>query len=594
MNKTNFITQNEPVIPVRAQEKARPASFQSISYSKASVALLIFMLFFIIMTLVHEKLDTIPASWDEAMYLGQSELLFKSIRGNDTFSTIYYGVAKDGPLYIFEVFSRLMGGYHAPLILILPIFSYFLLGPGTPAITLTLILLFILFSLVLYYSTARLFTPLIAFFAVVITSTMPLTVGLSMMFLVEYGMMILVCLWVFMQRESDHFLNNRFIIPLGSLLGIGMLMKVTFPLYIIGPITFGILSEISKSRNRKHTIFKLLRNGAIIFVLGVLVMGISYLPNLQNVINYGLSASFGQKASNYSIGALFSLSTLKIYWLNVVNNGISAYYFFILLLFIGIKVVLKTHFGQSKLQGKSTAANTNLWFLLCWFLVPFLFLSFSVNKEVRFLLPAFPALGILIAWLVTTSFTQFRVRLVVITMIIIFPCAFVVLMSLPIKTNTLLRAGPFIFVPANTGLAKQPVSQNWKLDKIIGTINDDAHQHHIKFGAKNPLRIVIIPSHKFLNANTLVHRAIHKELPFLIFYAPPVNSTKERTDQLLFLQSMEYIITKSGNSGPAYAINSEISQALIENELHFSKIRQFDMPDNSKVTIFRNNIIRIK
>lgn len=567
-------------------------SVRPIFISPASLALLTFLIFFISVTIIHENLNKVPAQWDEAMYIGQSEIVYKALQGNDAYTRIYYGIVNNGPGFTARVLSNMMGGYHAPLILLTPMLGYVLLGTGTPAITVTFALLIFIFALVVYYYVAKFLNPWAAFLAVVFTSTMPLTVGLSRMLMVEYGLMILVCLWVFLQKDSNHFAHSRFILPLGTILGLGMLMKVSFPIYIIGPILFGFISTVSRSENWLKNTIRYIRNALGILCVGLVVMGGWYFPNLQTVINFGLNAGFGEASKFYSSGNPFNLSVLTDYWLGFINSAISFYYFALLLVLVSITIIINLVKGKSKHQVETQPTiGKNLGLFLIWFLIPFLILSFSSNKDIRFVLPALPAMGILIAWLVTTIVKPNKWTLVVYALVILFPCGLFTLTTLPVRPATTLNAGPFLIASSNIRYASQPLSQNWKLEKIMNTINEDARKHHLRFNMRQPLLVASIPSLQYFNSNNLLYTAVHNDLAFQVVSPSRPNTPQESEAQIKLMKSVDYIITKTGEMGPSFVINEEITPMLLDGKLPFSVVSRFRLPDNSNVIIFRNNKI---
>ena len=252
----------------------------------------------------------------------------------------------------------------------------------------TFFALILTFNLIFYRFISDITNQPTALLAVVITSTMPLTIGLSRYFLVEYGLMILATLWVYWQIKSDHFRDGRFNIPMGIVLGLGMLMKVIFPLYIIGPILGGLVFVIVETKFDKQNLFRLFRNGVIVLVIGVAIMSTWYVPSIKQVLAFAYNSGFGQRAQNYSLGNPLAFPALISYWTSVINIGTSAYYFFIFVLLLIIQGIVYLFMGKQSVSKPANESKTSTWIMLLWFLVPLFFFMIGINKDVRFLLPA--------------------------------------------------------------------------------------------------------------------------------------------------------------------------------------------------------------
>src|SRR4029077_1451500 len=74
--------------------------------------------------------------------------------------------------------------------------------------------------------------------AVYIAGTMPMVYGLSRWFLVECGLMAIICAAMWMLAEWNDFAGawNGFL--LGGACGLGLLMKVSFPVYVAIPLLY--------------------------------------------------------------------------------------------------------------------------------------------------------------------------------------------------------------------------------------------------------------------------------------------------------------------------------------------------------------------
>jgi 4-amino-4-deoxy-L-arabinose transferase-like glycosyltransferase len=547
-------------------------------------ALFIFVIAYIAVTYFHLKANTAPPRWDDSWYLANSEIIFKAFQGNDVFSSMYFGVRNVNGFYLFSLFSRLMWGIKAPLIALITLPGYLVFGSGFRGLTITYFLLIVCFTWVYYKFTSRVSDRWTAFLATVITSTMPLTIGLSRMFLVEYGLMILTVLWVSLQLQSDNFRDRRFSIPLGIVLGFGMLMKVTFPIYVIGPILWGLISSV-RTGNSKRQFLNLFGNCMIVLLIGIVVMSSWYIKNINQVLINAFNSGFGSASQDYSLGSVFDINTLLKYWIGVINGGISFYYFVILLFFFMIEMmkhILHVKKQTSQMVNKG-GVRTQLPIFIIWFLVPFLIFSLGVNKDYRFLLPALPALGFIISQLIMDSLGRKSLRITLIPLLLIVPCFLFGYTSLPLSVTYTASVQSFLIIAPNNGYAMRPVRQIWDQQQILLTIEQDAIKNNVKID----FPIGVLPSSEYFNANNFMYFSIAQNLPYQFEAFSPAKDQTELTSQRERLFKMDYLITKTGDQCPSFACNPGFTPLLLQGKLPFVEVTRFNLPDGSEGIIYR-------
>jgi 4-amino-4-deoxy-L-arabinose transferase-like glycosyltransferase len=72
-----------------------------------------------------------------------------------------------------------------------------------------------------------------AVFAIAIAGTMPLLYGLTRWYMVEYMLTALVAVAACVLIESDGLKRDRLVILFGGICGFGLLLKISFPLFIL-------------------------------------------------------------------------------------------------------------------------------------------------------------------------------------------------------------------------------------------------------------------------------------------------------------------------------------------------------------------------
>jgi hypothetical protein len=565
-------------------------SFIENSFTFKQGAVLVFSLFllgYLFVTFIQLKSHTAPPMWDDSWYLTNSEVAFKALKGNDTFTSIYYGLRNDNHFYLFTLFSHLMYGIRAPLIVLTPLLGYFIFGTGFSGLTATFLLQIIIFSLIFHSLVLRQTDAWTAFLAAAITLTMPLTAGLSRIFYVEYVLMILVTLWVFLQSESNNFLRWKHSLLLGIVLGLGMLTKVTFPVYILGPVLWGLFSFLRAEKVTGQRLTRLALNGLVILLIGTLIMSSWYFENLKTVLGYAASSSFGSISNDYSLGNVLNIQTFLRYWTLVINLGISFYYFILLIIF-SVIYGIKHLTGRGRKHPNSTITNnTTIPFFFLWFIVPFLIFSFGANKDFRFLLPTFPALGFLIAKLITKTFENKQDQAIVIPLVLLFPCLLFLYTSLPLSSNYSLNVKTFTVISPEMGYDIRPVRQTWYQKQILARIKKDAQKNKSKKG----LMIGIVPSYAYFNSLNFMYSAIHENLDYQFESFGPAKDNDAWIQEKERLLIMDYLITKTGDQGPIFAHNPDITPLLLKGDLPFVEVVRFELPDGSEGIIYRKTLL---
>ena len=193
------------------------------------------ILFFVSTNLIWFTMDQVPPWWDQAQYLRESVNLYDKL-------------TNEGVLSFYNAFTDAMKE-RAPLIAVVPIPFYLLLGKKYISALAANLLFIILGNFYFYKLGALVSKKRDALVGVFILNLFPLIFGLSREFLVEYGLMTLVVVWVYYFLKSDCFENRKYSLVLGICTGLGMLMKVSFPLYIIAPMLFLCIKKIIKLKN---------------------------------------------------------------------------------------------------------------------------------------------------------------------------------------------------------------------------------------------------------------------------------------------------------------------------------------------------------
>ena len=191
--------------------------------------------------------------------------------------------------------------------------------------------------------------------AVYITATMPLLYGLSRQYLVEYGLTALVAVTVCCLIEPGWLRNTRKVCCLGALCGLGLMMKMTFPVYVLLPFCLACVQSLSPHPSpappanahpasaRPSVLMRLLA-----FVAPLTLIALPwYGRNWSKTFDHAFRSGFSPIADLYGMGDPFSVAVVWRYLTHWVNDGISGAYFLLLMALVGTALWHKLRMGRA-------------------------------------------------------------------------------------------------------------------------------------------------------------------------------------------------------------------------------------------------------
>lgn len=319
----------------------------------------------------HVARNAAPPTFDDAWYLETSFRLFQALKsGLPAFAAAYASA--------FRI--------KAPLLSLLPLPAYALFGTGErTAVWASLASLAAACGFV--HAAAREMWPehprrdAIAALSAALTALLPLLYGLSRVFLVEPLLAALVAAAVWRVAAAGR--TGRGEGPrLGLLLGLGLLAKVLFPLYLAAPVWL-----------RRKALRPRLK---LALLWAVPLAGTWYAFNLPYVLGFAWSAGFGRIAADYA----------------GPSHGLGARLWAFTALLFGGALSWPLSGAMAACAGAAAAARKPLddgsRLALAW-AAPLAVLAFGVNQEIRFAAPALPALALLSAR-AAMSFDSLRAR----------------------------------------------------------------------------------------------------------------------------------------------------------------------------------------
>ncbi len=495
------------------------------------------ILIFVFVNFILIALDRTPPEWDGAWYLCSS-------------IELYVELLSQNLLIFLQVFLHSFEGNKAPLISLLPMPFYLILGASYLSAMMVNVCFIVLSSLFIFKLVKFIeANDTAALSAVIIMNTMPLFHILSREFLVEYGLSTLVLMSAYFLIKSDYLSNDKYTRLFGYMLGLGLLMKSIFPFYLLGPV-FVVFHSIVKYQ--KNTFNRELANKIFkIIIMGFMIASIWYAFNLKTVLGYGFAAGYGGLSKFYSLGKIFSITTITKYLDSFIREGISLFYFIVFLLclflFIIRRKLIKFRFLYDTL-------------IFAWFLLPFLTLLFAPNKILRFLLPCLVPLAIILGIWLSRIFKRRGIIL------LLFPLFFFVV-------------NPFISLPLVKAIFNSPAidtKSDWKINEVIDAVPFRGWVVHT---------ILCAVDHPYYNNFTLRYYSIIRCLPYRF---DSVSFCKNIDQLSRLIQEADLILVKTGYLGPdsINVFSSRVRNFVANNKFLFKEIKSFELPDKSYVSLY--------
>ncbi|MEX2028731.1 MAG: glycosyltransferase family 39 protein [Candidatus Curtissbacteria bacterium] len=505
------------------------------------IFLSIWAVVFIFATIFWIFKNNLPPSWDQAHYLEGSAILHQTLTDKGLFPFI------DKATTILET--------KAPLVTILPIPLYLIFGSSLHVALIVNVVFAGLFFIFFYKLTALIFDRRIAIASILIISTTPLFYGLARYFFVEFGLATFVVMWMYLILKTENLTNKKYLFLLGIVSGLGMLMKFHFFIFVAGP------ALVVFYRSYKKVGIKVVNwRNAVVFSLPVVaIAGPWYARNIITVLWKAKRASNPELLGNLYYGAPLSYNNLYHSGLDFINGVMSPYWFFALLVLIVI-------FFQQRKRAKIN------YFLLLWFMVPFLIFYLGPNKDYRLMLPLLPPLAMLVAWLLAQI--AGNKHLLASVVLAIFPA--LVFFNTSVFETKLIQSkialGPFVVSDSKIGdYVQAPRDEDWPITETLNFL--------WQIDQTTNGKIVMLSSEdESFNVNNLRYYAVLAKLPLDVksaSYFPKgtdyetIRSTIERGDYL--------IMKVGGRPGPA--------------DLNRFKDLIMDNLDNSKWLEMPNNIV---
>lgn len=514
--------------------------------------------------------DTRPPSWDESLHL--------------TLSLVYKELLVSGR--ILDIIR--VSDYYPPLFHLSTIPLY-IFGNSEDVATCVNLVYALILLLSIYGIGSHLFnkkTGLLASFMIIFT---PFTIAFQREYMLEFALVAMFSLSLFLLLKSDYFKNFEYSIFFGISVALMLLIKWTGIFFLIGPILWVLLysdkncpvcgkpatlkSGLQRFCSKRHLekfmqtsgsqIPSNIKNLSFAFLIAVAVSGIWYLPNLGGVVNNVLffsQAKTSQPGVLEKDPAVLSLESF-FFHINALYNHLNLVFS---LFVIGgiVYLILKK---ERKLQ---------IFFGLSLF-IPYVLFTLIRNKDARFLSPLLVLLVVLALFWVMEQKRHIQIT-----------CVSVVLIAALLQASVSTFGTPDIVNGIVFTSKNQPKEEDWRVKDALQSV---VASHQGDTGRR--ATVVVLPDYIYVNGRTYAYYARGEKMPLDVYngaYIP------YQTFQRIFNQ-IDYLVYKEGGEvgSDAYAETvTDMYSYFAQNKDSFSLLSEFPLPDGSRLEVYKNKALQ--
>lgn len=366
---------------------------EGIPIMKNKKLLIIIFLFFLINVFWVVQNNRLPAIGDDARWLQGTYEFTEVIKSGDLGNIWQHWQ----DLFIKDTNSQ----PRTPLFTLLSVPTFLIFGPNEKAALITNLMVLAATSWVLYFLVQEIFFKNkykqgIGLISVILLNLMPGFYGMARLYMSEILQVFFVVLitWIYFKYKGK--ISGRVHFTLGVLWGLGILLRLILPLYLIIPACVYLYQQYKLKM--KEPLMYYLRAGSL-FLIGLLPILLTwYGKNLGTYLAFTATTSTGAIAEITSLGPVLSPITWLKFW-----KVIALWHFgwpIILLAVVSVLLIIlfKKRTFTNLLKTQSGKWDMRLIYLILTPLPALAAATLSINKTARYFLPAEIYIIILIAY----------------------------------------------------------------------------------------------------------------------------------------------------------------------------------------------------
>ncbi len=552
------------------------------------VLLGVVMAFSLINNLIWLRIDTRPPRWDEAHYL--------------TMSVEYHRALASGGMPTFVRSLLTVDRTRPPLVPALGAVAFFLLGRSANAALAVNLLAFIFLILAVYGLGAWLASPWSGLLAAFFVSTYPGVFGLSRVFYLDFINIALVAASLYLIVRTEAFSRRGPSVAFGAVMGLGLLCRPFFPVFMIGPLG---VSAYAAWRGRRLSVCtrgpgrpRLWVNSGQALVACALVAAPWYMINFVPVVWRSLSAAFGAEAISPGPSNPFALHAILSYFIVSANLHTTP---FGTVIFLSAAVILwvKRPCPLSEVVTDKLRPLYSCLILLCSILVPLVFFSTLRPRDLKNIAPVLPAIAVISSWGLSlfepNGLKKGLIGFAIVASLFQFWVGTYGVQALPQEVGLRLgsRLHPFLIYRQATanpdeGFHLLPRREHWPIPEILSRITGGSLGPGGTRVMARPAVLAIIPDHALFNGNNFQYFAVLKDLPVRVQHPGNVWSADGK-DYRTSLLGVDFAVIKTGDPGPAWLnpFNMEMVEFLRSPDSRFGEVGPpFSLPDGSQAILY--------
>ena len=405
--------------------------------------------------------------------------------------------------------------------------------------------------------------------AAFVISMYPIIYGLTRHYLLEVPLVSMVTLAVWLLIRTEDFERRGVTVECGLSLGLGMLTKWTFVVFVGGPFLVVAVRAL-RARSRRR-----LLNLALALILAAVVAAPWYLNNLTTMPFLArLAVAYGRAEGDPAVG---SQGSWLFYLFSFVNDQVLLP--FALLFVVGLIVLVRR-------RGYDYA----ILLLLCWTVLSYAAFSNFPQKDTRFTMPYLPAVAAISA-LGLIQIRRRELRIGLIALLILY--AFFQFAGLTWGLSGRLRgsllspwvavrigARPLRLYAEGVHIASPPRVEDWQGQAMLY----DVMSHREVAADAEPALLMVLPDVAWFEPNVFAYYTMAERLPIHVQRVTGVSRADEARAQVL---TSDYVVAKTGDLGPSWSVQDA---GLFTEELHdpsselgrqFELIGEYPLPDGS-------------
>ena len=435
-----------------------------------------------------------------------------------------------------------LSSFYPPLPVCLAGLLYFAVPPTLLTARLLMLAWVALAMAAVYLTGRQLLDASAGALAAILLATAPFGVVLLTSFQVDQPLMALVALALWALARSDGFGSTGGAVVVGAVLGLGMLTKPTFAVYVAPPLCWTAW-QAARAPGRRERLLRL--GGALAVAAAVALPWYGpRLVTLPEALLYRATAS-GVEEGDAPALSRAGLLTYPLHLAYVLGPLTAA------LLLWGLAAVARRRSARGLLW---TAA-----------VLPFAIISLPQNKDLRYLLPLLPAMALLAAAAALGAPPAARRFLV---------AACMVAGALQLSTAA-FGVPPPLPVPGPAGqlvASRPPDPAVWPQAAILDAIERERRGQ--------PTTLAVIPNHPFFSRSNFGYEIARRGAPYQA--ARPWRTVPF---------GMDFVVVKSGGQGPAWTSEraERITRAFAGGDPHlaavYPQIGEYPVPDGSVASL---------